>query len=318
MKSPYWRLLIVSLISVGLVTAFCYYLYINADKYLELLKVSMPGVVALLLLALSFPVVGGISNAYLFRDMGADISYLDSFFLTAASTLANQLPISGGIVSKGFYLKRRHGISYAKFFSATTALFFCFLSVNGLIGIFILLYLSIFKNIPPSPVLLTGFSMMTACFFVFLLPIERVEFSEKIQAWLRQSIEGWKIFSKKPFLLFKLIVLQMILMLLLAARYWIAFRMLSQSITFDAAVLFSTASLLTQLVSIVPGGLGIREAIVGAVASALGGDVGVSVVAVGLDRLISTLVVLLVGGVSAIILSKQISASPIKSDEQTV
>lgn len=307
MKSSYWRSIILSTISAGMVAGFFYYVYINADKYRALLRLSIPDVTSLFILSLLFPVLGGISNAHLFRSMGADISYQDGIFLAAASTLANQLPISGGIVSKGVYLKRKHDISYAKFFSATAALFFCYLSVNGLIGISILLYRAAFQNFPIPPVLLIGFSLMAACLSVFLLPVQRIKIPEKIRAIIYQSIEGWTLLNKKTALLFQLIVMQMTMMALLAARYWLAFRMLSQSITFEQAMLFSTASLLTQLVSIAPGGLGVREAIVGTVASALGFETGASIVAVGLDRLISTLGILLAGGIGIVVLGKKIS-----------
>lgn len=259
------------------------------------------------MLSLAFPLVSGVSNVYLFRSMGADISFKDGFFLAAASTLANQLPISGGIISKGFYLKRRHEISYTKFFSATTALFFCFLAVNGIIGVSILLYWYISKNIPVSPILIIGFLLMVACLLIFWLPLEQIKFPEKIHKWIHHSIEGWMLISRNSTLLLRLIGLQTILMLLLAIRYWLAFHMLSQNISLDQAVLFSAASILTQLVSIAPGGLGVRELIVSAVASALGFDLGASIAAVGLDRLISTLGIFLVGGASSVILSKQIS-----------
>lgn len=316
MKSSRWRPVILSVVSVGLIAAFFYYLYTNADKYAEILQLSASDVIAVFILSLFFPVISGISNVHLFRGMDADISYWDGFLLAAASTLANQLPISGGIVSKGFYLKRRHDISYGKFFSATTALFFCFLAVNGMIGVSILLYSAVFKKSPISPVLLIGFSMMAACILVFWLPLERVNFPEKIRKWIRQSVEGWMLVSRNYILLLRLIGLQTTLMLLLAARYWLAFHMLSQNITLEQAVLFSTASILTQLVSIAPGGLGVRESVVGAVASGLGFDVGVSIVAVGLDRLISTLGIFITGGVSAFILSRQISDLSAQIDEQ--
>ena len=297
------------MLSIGLIIAFFCYLYLNAEKYLDLLEFSIPDISVIFLLSLSFPLVSGASNVYLFRSLGANISYKDGFYLAAASTLANQLPVSGGILSKGFYLKRRHEISYTKFFSATTALFFCFLVVNGIIGVFVLLYWYFSKNTPISPMLMFGFLLMVACVSAFGLPLERIKFPEKIHRWIHQSMEGWLLIRRNTFLLLRLIGLQTILMLLLAIRYWLAFRMLSQNISLDQAVLFSAASILTQVVSIAPGGLGVRELIVSAVASALGFDLGASIAAVGLDRLISTLGIFLMGGASSVVLSKQISES---------
>lgn len=318
MKNKYARFLFLTLIILVIIFAFIFYLYDNAESYGNLLELSVPGLSAIFLISLAFPAISSVSNVHLFRSMGADISYWDGFFLVAASTLANQLPVSGGVISKGFYLKRRHDISYAKFFSATTALFFCFVAVNGLVGIFVLLYQAFSKNLPVSLPLLVGFSAMVACFFVFWLPLERLRFPEKIRAWIRQSVEGWLLVSKNPVLLLKLIGLQIVLMLLLAVRYWLAFRMLSQNITFEWALLFSAASILTQLVSIAPGGLGVREAIVGAVASALGFDMTISIVAVGLDRLVSTLGIFILGGVSTAVLSRQISNLSLEADDDVI
>lgn len=309
MKSSYWRRLILSVVSLGLVAVFACYLYINADKYMNLLQISLLFVILSMIFTAASLFISGIINIYLFQSLGAEPSTRDAFFLTAASTLANQLPIFGGIMTKGFYLKRKYSLSYTKFFSANLALFFCFIAVNGLIGIIILLYWILFENIVVSPLLLIGFGFMAACLLVFWLPVERIKMLYKIRTWLDQSLDGWRLIGKNPVLIGKLVALQTSLMLVLAIRYWIAFHMLSQDISVSEAVLFSSVSVLTQLVSIAPGGLGVTEAIVGGVALLLGFDMGVSVIAVGLDRLISIVIVFLLGGISTVALGRQISES---------
>lgn len=301
------RSVIFLIISLSLIFAFVYYLYVNADKYQNLLRMSPLSVIFLVALSLVFMFVNGIVNVNLFQSLGAKVYMKDGFLLTAASSLANQLPILGGIISKAYYLKRRHNLSYSKFASAMLALFFCFVAVNGLIGSAVLLYWMVFKNMDVPVFLFVGFLAMVSFILVFWLPIDRIRLSEKILKSLSQALEGWSIIGKNPVLMLKLIGLQITLMLLLATRYWLTFHMLSQNITLSQAILFSSASILTQLVSIAPGGLGVREMIVGGVASALGFDMGVSVVAVGLDSLVATLIVVLVGGISTIILGKQIS-----------
>lgn len=307
MKSSHLRTLILSIITLGLVAVFLYYLYLNTDKYLKLLQLSANKVIALLMLSLIFPLISGIINTFLFRGLGANLSYQDGFFLTAASTLANQLPVSGGIISRGFYLKCKYDLSYTKYLSATAALFLCFIGTNGLIGLVVLLYQMLIEEIVVPHALLIGFASMVACLAVFWLPIDRMKVPYRIDKILHQAIDGWVLIRRNPGLLFNLIGLQTGLAILLAVRYWLAFQMLSQEVTFRETMLFSNATILTQLVSIAPGGLGVREAIVGAIASALGFDMGVSVVAVGLDRLVSTLTIFLVGGISTIILGKKIS-----------
>jgi uncharacterized membrane protein YbhN (UPF0104 family) len=312
MKSTHLRTLILSVITIGLLSAFVYYLYNNADRFLELIQLSASGVLLIFLLSLIFPFLSGSMTTFLFRGLGVDLPFRDGFLINAASTLANQLPISGGILSKGFYLKRKYELSYSKFLSATVALFLCFIGTNGLVGLTVLAYGMLIQQKVVSITLWLGFAAMAACLLVFSFPIDQIKLPDPIGKLLHQAAEGWMLIRKNPRLLASLIGLQCGLLILLAIRYWLAFHMLSQNVTLSDAMLFSTATILTQLVSIAPGGLGVREAIVGTISSILGFDTGASVVAVGLDRLISTVPILLIGGISTLILGKQISDLSIK------
>lgn len=317
MRSPRLRLILLTLFTLGLVFAFFYYLYVNADEYFQLIHISPLAVLFLLILSIIFPTINGQINALLFRGVGVQqFPYRDSFHLAAVSSLANQLPISGGIASKAFYLKYKYNLSYTKFASATLALFICFVAVNGVIGTTILLYWIIIQKIDVSLLLLGGFVVMSAFLLLLWMPIDRINVPGSIYKWLHKAIEGWLLISENSLLIIKLVGLQTCLMILLAIRYWIAFRMLSQNVTLGVVVLFATASVMTQLASFAPGGLGAREAIVGAVASALGFDFGVSIVAVGFDRLVSTVVIFLVGSASTFILGKQLSDDSMRSSDR--
>jgi len=294
--------------SLGVLGAFVFYLYNNSDKYLELLNISKTGVLALFLLSLTFPLLSGLQNTYLYRGLGlTEFSHRDGYLITAVATLVNQLPVPGGIISRGYYLKHMHNLSYAKYISSTIALFFCYLTINGLIGMGVLLYWVLIKRIAIPYILLIAFTIMAACILIFWLPLERIRLTEKIRQWAHQAVDGWTAISRNRNLLFKLTFLQATLVGLLSLRYWIAFHMLSQNVSLGQTLLFASASILTQLISIAPGGLGVRETIVASVASALGFDASVSVVAVGLDRLVITIMIVLTGWVSSIILGKQIS-----------
>jgi uncharacterized membrane protein YbhN (UPF0104 family) len=316
MKNQRFRSVLLYVISLAIVAAFIYYLYINSDKFLGILHISPLFVAVILILSLANPVLNGAINTYMFQGLGADLSHRDGFLLAAVSTLANQLPVPGGLVSKGIYLKRKYNLTYTKYLSATLALFFCFIAVNGFIGVVILLYWILYKGIAVPIILLGGFSLMTVCLSIFWLPLGRIKIPKMIHGRIHQAEEGWMLISGNPVLLLKLIGIQSSLMLILALRYWLAFHMLSQSITIGQAILFSSASVLTQLVSIAPGGLGVREAIVGGVASALGFDIGVSIVAVGLDRLIVTISIVILGGISTIIMGKEISEPSMEDGKQ--
>ncbi len=318
MKSKRIYSIILAFVSLGLIIAFGYYLYINKDKYLNLLQVSPLPVISILLLSIIPIVINGVINKFLFQSLGVEISHRDSFFLSSASSLANQLPLSGGLISKGVYLKQKYGLSYTKFLSANVALFLCFIASNGVVGLIVLLFRYLSENLIVSPLLILGFLSMASCILIFALPVDRLKIPDRIRKIVHQALDGWSIIRKQPILIVKLIGLQTALVTLLAIRYWLAFQMVSQNIMLGDAMLFSSATILTQLVSVAPGGLGVREAIVGIIATTLGFETTVSVLAVGIDRLLSTIPILVFGGISAIILGRQMTELKEKMHNQNI
>ena len=312
MASHRFRSIIFSLLSLGILAGIVYYLSINANKYLHLLQLSALGVIAILALSLAVPLINGLINVYMFQSLGVNLSHREGFYLAASATFVNLLPLPGGLLTRGVYLKYRHSLSYVEYFSASLALFFCSVAVNGLIGIMILLYWILFKRIDVSPFLLIVFVLMAACLFVFWLPSFHIRLPGRIGKWVDQGLHGWTLISQNSTLLVRLLGLQTGFMLLFAVRQWIAFQMLSQNITISQAILLSSGAMLTQLVSFAPGGLGVREAIVGGIASSLGFDLTVSIAAVELDRVITTITIVLIGWISTVLLGRQVSGNLIK------
>jgi len=292
---------------VAIIAGLVYYLVVNADRYVDLLQISAPGVLALMVLTLIFSVLNGVFNTYMFRAVGAEIAHSEGFLLTAVATLANQLPLPAGIVTRAVYLKRQHGLSYTHYLSSQLAVVIGVIAVDGFIGLGILSYWFLFTAMDAPSVLFAAFGLMALSAAAFWFPLERIHLPAAIQARIGKAVEGWKLISGNPRLLARLFGLKMATTLIVAVRYWLAFHMLSQAVTGGQVMLFAVASVLTQLVSFAPGNLGVREAIVGAVAVALRFDLAVSVAAVGLDRLAATSVYVILGWISALLLGRRLS-----------
>jgi uncharacterized protein (TIRG00374 family) len=120
-----------------------------------------------------------------------------------------------------------------------------------------------------------------------------------------QMTDGWRMLSRDFALVGELVGLQIIATFVSAGRFWIAFQALSQDVTYAECLLFASATVLTRLVNIAPGGLGVREGIVAGVASLLGFEAGISAVAVGIDRLVATSMIIVLGTIYTYILSKK-------------
>lgn len=296
-------------LSIIAVIVFLGYLYQNADKYQQLLNVSAESFVLLVGLILMAIFGSGLINYLLYQALGVKLSLNESIGLAAVNALANHLPFTGGLIAKGVYLKHRHELTYTRYLGATMAMYGCFIAVNGGAGVVALSYLALAGQNPVSKILALGFFGMAASVILLWLPLDLRIVPGKWGRRLTQVLDGWYLLSQHRLLFVKLIGMQMLMILIFAGRLWIAFHVLSQEVTVAHSVLFASANILTSLVNITPGALGVREGIVAGVAAVLGFDAGVSVVAVGIDRLVATGMIIALGTMYTYVLSESIATA---------
>jgi uncharacterized membrane protein YbhN (UPF0104 family) len=311
-----------SLFSVVVLLIFVVYLYLNADQFKSLLDLSILSILMVIGLVLISIGLKGLVNYLLYREMGASsIRVGEGVGLAVINTVSNQLPFAGGLIAKGVYLKKRYQVAYTQYVSATLAVYVCYVSSTGMVGLGVLGYWYISGGEAPLSLAL-GFLGMAASISLLWIPLNFAFLPRKWQRRALQLADGWKILQQNPVLVLELVGLQIALTVLAAGRLWITFHALSQDVTMLHCMLFSSASILTRLVSISPGGFGVREGIIAGIASVLGFDLGVSAVAVGLERLITTPVNIVLGIGYAYFLGKEAidvpsepgSADPVQTD----
>lgn len=275
---------VLSVVFVLLVAAVVVrYAVNNADRFAALLHVSARTVaVAAVLVLLGICGRGGI-NALFYKEIGAKLSLSAGCFIALINTFGNLLPLSGGFVAKGLYLKSRHRTELKRYFPATAALTVCYVSTNGIIGLVVMAYRALAHGYGMPGAITVGFALMAASIGLVWLPLERVAPGRTSQ--LASKLDrGWLVLARNPSLLLGLLLLQILGVLLVAGRFLIFFRLLSMEVGFAECLAFSSATVLTRLVSIVPGGIGIREGIVAGMGVAMGLDFAASAVAVSIDR----------------------------------
>lgn len=304
--SERFKKILPGLISLLTISILVYFVIRNVDRIKNLFNLSLrTGLILALLVAISV-FLNGIVNFLLYQNLNVPIPFLSSIGLSAINSLANQLPFAGGLVAKGVYLKRRYHLSYVKYLSATAALYICYFVTNGLVGLVVLAYLSGVNGYQIPGSLVVGFLLMIGSLVFLWVPLQMSFLPERWRSYLENIRQGWSVLRKKKRLLLSLIVVQMIAVLIMSARFWLSFNILSQNIGIVECLLFSTATILTRLISIAPGGLGVREGIVAGLSTILGFNPGVSAVAVGFDRLIATAVIAVTGSIFSYFLSKDV------------
>jgi uncharacterized membrane protein YbhN (UPF0104 family) len=304
-RQPRMKAIWPSVFSLVVLIGLVGYLYLNADELRGLLDLSITALLSVVGLVLVSISVKGLINYLFYRQLGASqIKLNEGLGLAVINTVSNQLPFAGGLIAKGVYLKSKYQVAYTRYVSATVAVYVCYVSSTGLVGLGVLAYWFLEGN-DVSLLLALGFAGMAASICLIWLPVNLRFLPQRWMKRMAQLTDGWQLLKEKPLLLGELVALQIVLTLLAAGRLWITFHALSQDVTLAHCLLFSSASILTRLVSISPGGFGVREAIIASVASVLGFELGVSAVAVSLERLITTPVNIALGVLYAYVLGKE-------------
>lgn len=306
MRVSKWRLYLPYILSIVILAVLGIYLYRNADRYQQLFNLSAGSLFLLVGLTLAFIWANGATNYLLYRAAGASVNLAEGIGLAVVSTLSNYLPfMGGGLIAKSVYLKQVHELAYTRFLGATVALFVCSVAMSGVIGTVVLVYLAFVKGIVvPIPLILI-FLAMVATILLIWLPFDVSIVPGKWGRRLVQLMQGWQLLSQNRLLLTQLMGLNLLQTFIFAGRLWVAFHILSQDVTLAECILLYSATILTHLINITPGGLGFREAIIAGVAVMLGFEAEVSIVAVSIDRLISILLVIALGIVYTHVLGKQ-------------
>lgn len=213
--------------------------------------------------------------------LGVNERWGDGFLLTGAVQLLNYLPFSAGEVVRAVSLRRTRELAYAAYAAglAVAALMNTLLAGAGgavtsllvggplrgaLFGVFLALGVgSVLGLVLPSLITPRGTSRMSVL--------------------RRQMREGIALVRTRDGLLV-LAGISCAKFVLNALRVKLGFVALGQPISWANAALLGSASVLSSLVNLAPGNLGVRELVLGVAAGAAGGSPAIAMAAASLDR----------------------------------
>ena len=243
-----------------------------------------------------------LANQRLFRCLGVSASTWDWFRLVTVESLSNTLPFSAGLVAKAVYLKRVHAFPYGSFALGQVSLMVMILATNGALGL-----AALFLRLPASAASPIGaaFALMAASGVLLFLP---EPIARRIGGrWLPAEAASPAVVRRAgP----GVALLQAAILLTNAASLKLCFALGPSEVEFAACVVFSTAIVLTRLAPITPGGIGIRELLIGGLAHATGFDLSDAVIAATAVRIVETGIIFTLGGVFTTRLAGMAMESP--------
>ena len=288
-------------ITVAVLALLTAYLYLQRS-YVELNYAFPAGKwLAVTALAVTTLALRGLSNQWLFARFGVGVPLGDWVAIACVSALSSYLPASAGLVSKAHFLKRAHAVPYRLFAVGQAALLLLGVATHGAVG---LIALVVWR--PSAAIWIAiGLAAMTAAGLLVLLPDRVARVARR--RWLPLDAETIARLRRSAL---GVVPLQMGVLLATASGLKLGFSMGPTEVSFAACVIFSASTVLTRLVWITPGGLGVREFLIGGLAVLTGLALRDAMIAAVVLRLAEVAASIALGSASSLRLAQRLAAIP--------
>ena len=297
----------ILLISITILSFF--YIREYSDQFIKITEVGASGIAILVVLFLVSRALTVLPMIWFLSKHNASLSILEAIKLDLSTAYLNYLPLKAGLFAKGAYLKKVHNIRYTDYVSISLSLTIIQMLTVGVLGTGISIYVN--SGVFISSIFI---ALSTACILVLNIPKKSLKskFFEKnrISSLIADIVVGWQILTSDSRFLAIVLLLVCSATLTVGLRLVLCYSFLSLETGIAEILLISLASIPVRVIGIVPGAIGIREAVIGAFDLALGGNFQTGVIAASLDRLILLGCLFVLGPLATHSLSKKMLNQP--------
>lgn len=239
-----------------------------------------------------------LSNAIILRLLlsacGTRLPLANAFALTAASGLVNYVaPLQAGLALRAFYLRDTHSFSMVTFASISAVTVLMNLVILGSAGLICLAVSGL--AVPASMLAALTLAAMGGA---VVLVLGRGQGRERSAGRMERVLFGVRKLSEAPRSLGLIAMFLFLNSLILTSELWVAYRALGHPVPFESVFLMNSMRVLTILVTLTPGNLGVVEGVLAAAGSGVGHSFPVGLAAAGLLRLANFAALLIWGGLS--------------------
>ena len=252
----------------------------------------------------------GLQFKYTMTLFAVSLPFKEWFGLTVVNSLFSYyLPLRGGLLVRGAYLKYRYQFAVSHYLSLLVTSQIWMIGIAAGWGLCSALWL--FDSSPLMPFLAALFlvllliSGLTQPLMQSLLPVltryllaknnTTQSFADKLQRFLETFTQGLKIWHQHPFSRTYFLLIVSTFILCSALRLYSCFLFLGATVEFSQVLLIQSILSVTFVFSITPANLGIKEAMIVFSAQFLGVDSELALVAGLLDRVMPMLVIFISG-----------------------
>ena len=281
----------------------------SISNYEQFREVSFVNLWLLIVIAIIFIIgyiPGSIINYYTFLPLGLRLKAMEGYGLAIITGFYNLItPFRGGMAVRAIYLKKKYRFTYTNFLATLAASYVLIFFVASLLGLLSvgLIYLKTEMINWFIITLFTGIFLFLSFIILFSPTLPQTRYN-----WINRFINvinGWNIIRKNKQAIIGITLISIFQILLGALSLYLEFKVFGMDLSISAAIFLAAMGSLSLLISITPGGLGISEAIIVFSASTLGITPIQSLSAALAGRLVSVIVLFILGPIFSYLLIKR-------------
>lgn len=278
----------------------------NVEKFQQL-SIENP-LIILILIPLIFIHIffTGKINGRILRPFNVFLTFMEEFQLAVINRFYNYLTIfRGGVAVRAVYLKKRYKFPYTDFLATLLASYILIFLVAGIIGIISTFGIFFTTNILSWEILIIFSVIVIVMLFIIIFA---PKFKERENIWINRIIRvvnGWHIIRNNREIIVSVVCYSFLQIIFYAVIVYFQFLVFGIHITFIKALFLSSITGMSILLSITPANLGINEAIIVFSANTINITTAESLSAALLGRLISILILFIVGPIFSYLLIKK-------------
>jgi uncharacterized membrane protein YbhN (UPF0104 family) len=303
--------LITFLVIVGLAI----YLYINQESIQRIKYLNILDIVVIIGLQLLNLFILGVFNLIMLKRIDHNIIMSDAILLQYVNNFLNNILSKGGSIYRALYLKTQYNFPYSKFISAITGLYVITFLTNSLLGILSIILIS---NLYGKDELILTMLFSGSFFGSFLIILLRPKVRKKHNRYgqiLNSILLGWNAIREIPREIYYLIFLSFLNLNLNTIQLLYIYRTLGADVNYLSMILLGSLATITQILTITPSGIGIREAVFAFSSNMIAISDEILVLGSLIIRAIALPSSILAGSISYFILQKRMKEKSIKISE---
>lgn len=294
-----WKKWLSYLLFLAMIALLGWYLYQNREDLSRLITLDAPTVIWMIVLALGACTLNCVYHKLILDTHKIPLDVIDWMGVVyVANAMAYVLPMRMDLVFSATYYKRTKNLAYVKSASmaAGNIVFSILFALIQMLAA--LLCTGLFQGVWPGALWLVWLAA-AACTAAFL--VMALWFQGRMPAFLsrikivRNIVDGFCDLLTDRQLLIRLLVCLILNNILHLLLYIACFRGIGMEVTLYQALFYNSVSRIMSLVAIVPGNIGIQQAVMGA-AGSLMGDVFQHGVMVSLLQSAALMVVYILAG----------------------